>query len=108
MAVAPVAERPTYPECRRSWMQDYEAPTCFAWITARDIYRAEQAELQAHNTLRSMTSSRAAARYWAANPEGRNARQATLTSERDTAWAEIRTLLARRAACTCTGPDMPR
>ncbi|MDX2554714.1 hypothetical protein [Streptomyces stelliscabiei] len=107
-AAVAVAERPTYPECRRSWMQEPEAPTCFAWITARAIFRAEQAELRADNALRSMTGNRSEVRYWAAHPEERNARHKALTSERDNAWTEIRTLLARRAECTCIGPDMPR
>ncbi|MEU3199667.1 hypothetical protein [Streptomyces sp. NPDC006996] len=108
MTAAPVVERPVYPECRRSWMQDFEAPTCPAWITARAIYRAECAELKAHNALRAMTSDRAAVRYWNAHPESRNAQHAALTSERDAAWSEQRALLAQRAVCTCTGPDMPR
>lgn len=108
MSTAPAVERPTYPECRRSWMQEPEAPTCFAWITARAIFHAEQVQLRANNALRSMTSDRAEVRYWAARPEQRNARHAALTSERDSAWAEIGALLARRAECTCTGPDMPR
>ncbi|MGW6145350.1 hypothetical protein [Streptomyces sp. NPDC055140] len=107
MTVVAVAERPLYPECRRSWMQDFVAPTCDAWIAARDIYRAERAQLKADNALRDM-NSRAAVRYWAPRPQERTARHAELTSERDRAWAEIGTLLARRAACTCTGPDMPR
>lgn len=102
------AERPVYPECRRSWMQDPEAPTCDAWTTARDIYRAEMAQLKADNALRDMTGTRGALRYWGACPEERNARHEELTSERDRAWAAIGALLARRAACTCTGPDMPR
>ncbi|MDH6629375.1 hypothetical protein M2271_007211 [Streptomyces sp. LBL] len=106
--VAAAAEHPTYPECRRSWMQEPEAPTCFAWITARGIYRAERTQLQADNALRSMTGTRSEVRYWAARPEERNARHKALTSERDDAWTEIRTLLARRAECTCIGPDTPR
>ncbi|MFI5990344.1 hypothetical protein ACIBAC_00620 [Streptomyces sp. NPDC051362] len=101
------AERSVYPECRRSWMQDFDAPTCDAWITGREIYRAERAQLVANNALREMTS-RAEARYWAPRPLERNARHAELTSERDRAWEAVRTLLARRAQCTCSGPDMPR
>lgn len=108
MSIAPVAERPTYPECRRSWMQDCDAPTCPAWIAARDIFRAEQVQLRADNALRAMTSDRAEARYWAARPEERGARIAALTSERGNAWTGICALLARRAECTCTGPDMWR
>ncbi|MFJ4880118.1 hypothetical protein ACIP93_33590 [Streptomyces sp. NPDC088745] len=108
MITATAVERPIYPECRRSWMQDHEAPTCPAWITRRSIYRAECAELEADNALRAMTSDRAALRYWHARPEERNAQHATLTSQRDAAWSEQRVLLAQGAVCTCIGPDMPR
>ncbi|MFB6629936.1 hypothetical protein ACFCWY_08580 [Streptomyces sp. NPDC056362] len=107
MSTATMTERPTYPECRRSWMQDSDAPTCWAWITKRDIFHAEQAQLRAHNSLRSM-NDRAEARYWAAHPEERNARIAALRSERENAWAEVGALLARRAKCECIGPDMWR
>ncbi|GBQ04361.1 hypothetical protein SSP531S_58550 [Streptomyces spongiicola] len=102
------AERPIYPECRRSWMQDNDAPTCFAWITARAIFRAEQAELRAENALRSMSVNWSEILYWHAHPEEHGARHKALTSERDDARREIRALLAQRAECTCIGPDMPR
>ncbi|MET9776086.1 hypothetical protein ABZ023_17830 [Streptomyces sp. NPDC006367] len=108
MSTTPTVERPVYPECRRSWMQDSDAPTCFAWITKRDIFRAEQAQLRADNALRSMNTDRAEIRYWAARPEERNARLAALASQRDDAWTEAGALLARQAECTCTGPDMWR
>ncbi|OVZ99521.1 hypothetical protein B9W64_37655 [Streptomyces sp. CS159] len=108
MSTATVTERPTYPECRRSWMQNWDAPTCIAWITKCNIFEAEQAQLRADNALRSMNTDRAEIRYWAAQPEERNARLAALTSERDNAWAEVGALLARRAECTCIGPDMWR
>ncbi|MGY3341132.1 hypothetical protein ACVW0K_007325 [Streptomyces filamentosus] len=108
MSTPTITERPTYPECRRSWMQDADAPTCWAWITKRDIFRAEQVHLRADNALRSMNGDRAEVRYWAAHPEKRNARLAALTSERRNAWARVSELLDRRAQCTCTGPDMWR